>query len=561
MRLHLGPHGADVERRAEALRAGDAAGRIARRDATFWGGDGARQRSVAGRLGWLDAPRTMQAAVPELESFALEVRDAGFADAVVLGMGGSSLAPEVLRQSIPRRAGFPTLHVLDTTDPAAILAVAGATDPARTLFFVSSKSGTTIEALSLFAYFHAIVEAARPGRAGENLVAITDAGTPLQELARTHRFRRVFTNASDVGGRYSALTYFGLAPGAVAGMDVAALLARGTAAASETDDALLLGVALAALAEAGRDKVTFLVAPEVAAFGLWVEQLIAESTGKLGLGIVPVTGEPPGTPARYDDDRLFIQIRLESGSNGDLDSVVGAFRAEGQPVIVLELGDPYDLGREFFRWEYAVAVAGQVLGVNPFDEPNVQESKDNTAQVLAAFARDRRLDATAVDAATAPVTVTPDGATSDDLAAAVASLLARAERHNYVAITAYIRQTDHAEAAFAPMRADLRDAMRVATTLGYGPRFLHSTGQLHKGGPPAGVFLQITAPDECDVAIPGSPYTFGQLKQAQAIGDLQSLAAHGRPALRVHLGGGVDGGLDALATAIRRAISASQVRR
>ncbi len=399
MRFALGAYEARVAQRVAALVADKACDRIWERDATFWGGDGERQRSVANRLGWLDVASQMRERVPELEAFAAQVKADGFSDAVLLGMGGSSLAPEVLRQSIADhvRDGSPRLHVLDTTDPATILAVSEHVDPARTLFFVSSKSGTTIEALSLFAYFHALVEEAKPGRAGENFVAVTDAGTPLEALARQHNFRHIFTNPGDIGGRYSVLSYFGLAPAAVAGVDVAKLLDRGIAAVADAhasaSDALRLGAALGELALAGRDKCTFIVSPRIASFGLWVEQLIAESTGKEGRGILPVASEPFGTPAEYGDDRVFVQLRLEGDSNGAADALAGALAAAGHPVIVIDLADVYDLGRQFFAWEFAIAVAGQVLGINPFDEPNVQESKDNTSRVLREFEASGQLDA------------------------------------------------------------------------------------------------------------------------------------------------------------------------
>lgn len=551
------PYASAVARRVDALVAAGAADRIAGRDATFWGGDDARARSVANRLGWTDIATRMQARASDIEAFAEAVRADGFADAVLLGMGGSSLAPEVLRRSIAPRAGYPRLHVLDTTDPATIARVTAAIDPARTLFFVSSKSGGTIEVTSLFAYFHARVDTAKPGRAGENFVAITDAGTQLESLATKHGFRRAFVNPADIGGRYSALSFFGMVPAAVAGADVAALLARGAAAeASARDDrsdALTLGALLGEMALAGRDKVTFIVAPEIAAFGLWAEQLIAESTGKEGAGILPVDGEPYGAPRDYGADRLFVQIRSEAGANGEADAIAGALAAEGFPVAVIDLDDAYDLGGEFARWTFAVAVAGQILGINPFDEPNVQESKDNTSRVLREFAETRALDAATANA-TGVIALTPAGPVQGALAYTISELVAAAPEDGYVAITAYIEATAEAEAAFAGMRRAIRDATQRATTLGYGPRFLHSTGQLHKGGPATGAFLQVTANDATDLAIPGRSYTFGQLRRAQAIGDFESLGAHGRPVLRVHLGDDIDAGLRALTDAVRTAM-------
>ncbi|MDE3095184.1 MAG: glucose-6-phosphate isomerase [Chloroflexota bacterium] len=561
MKFELGAYAARVEQRLRQLADDGAPGRIWQRDATFWGGDAARQASVSNRLGWLEVAAQMRDRVPELRAFGEDVR-AQFDACVLLGMGGSSLAPEVLRGSIPHPHGWPQLYVLDTTDPATIASVTRRINPARTLFFVSSKSGTTTEPNCLFARFHELVAAERGAGAGEHFVAVTDAGTPLQDLAREHGFRRVFTNPGDIGGRYSALSYFGLAPAAATGVDVARLLDAGVRAAddarSPASDALRLGAALGELARAGRDKCTFLVTPAIASAGLWLEQLIAESTGKLGTGIVPVAGEPPGTPRHYGEDRVFVRLRIEGGDNAGLDAVAGAMVGEGHPVITIGLDDPYDLGREFMRWEFAIAVAGRVLEINPFDEPNVQESKDNTKRVLAEFERTRTLDVQGIDTAASPVALDrQDAHPSHDLDAALGRLLGRLSPGDYFAITAYIEPTAAAQAAFDAIRAGVRDARRVATTLGYGPRFLHSTGQLHKGGPPGGVFLQVTAPDAEDVAIPGEAFTFGQLKRAQAIGDLQSLEKHGRPALRVHLPADVAGGLERLRAAVQSAVAGS----
>jgi glucose-6-phosphate isomerase len=565
MRLMLGAYQGRVDERVSSLAAGHAPDRIWQRDATFWGDDAERQRSVANRLGWLDIASQMRDRVPEIEAFAVQVKAGGFTDAVLLGMGGSSLAPEVLRQSIAGhvRDGWPELHVLDTTDPPTILAVSDHIDPARTLFFVSSKSGTTIEALSLFAYFHALVTKAKPGRAGENFVAVTDASTPLEALAREHNFRRIFTNPDDIGGRYSALSYFGIAPAAVAGVDIAKLLDRGIAAAANAkapdSDALRLGAALGELALAGRDKCTFIVSPRIASFGLWVEQLIAESTGKEGRGILPVASEPPGTPAHYGDDRVFVQLRLEADSNGAEDALAGALGAAGHPVIVIDLDDVYDLGREFFTWEFAVAVAGHVLGINPFDEPNVQESKDNTARVLQDFEATGTLDVPFVSDSGLTVIAGASPAPQPSLRGVLDELFEAIDDGGYFAVTAYVQPTPRAQQAFDDIRAAVRDARHAATTLGYGPRFLHSTGQLHKGGPPRGVFLQVTASDGQDITIPGRPFTFGQLKRAQSIGDYQSLVGHGRPVARVHLGTDIDSGLVQLMEAVRAVAAASAV--
>ncbi|TAK69359.1 MAG: glucose-6-phosphate isomerase [Dehalococcoidia bacterium] len=558
MRLVLGRYDGAVRQATDALTSARAAGRIFARDATFWGGDEARQRSVANRLAWLDVASMMRSRVDELQRFAEQVRADGFADAVLLGMGGSSLAPEVLRRSFGARDGWPRLHVLDTTDPATIAGVARAIDPARTLVFVSSKSGTTIEPNCLYEFFADVVRRSKGDAAGENFVAVTDPGTQLEQLARERGFRHVFTNPPDIGGRYSALSYFGLAPAAVMGIDLAQPLDRGIAgaeAAGSGGDALQLGAALGALALAGRNKVTFVVAPPIDSFGLWVEQLIAESTGKLGRGIVPVAGEQLGAPERYGGDRVFVQLRVNGATPPEHDAFIETATAAGHPAIVIDLADAFDLGREFFRWEFAVAVAGQVLGINPFDEPNVQESKDNTNRVLGEFESSGQLDVQGVDESPEPVVFdAPGRVAGQPLGQAVGGLLAQLRSGDYFAITAYVPSTESTDGAFEDMRAAVRDATGVATTLGYGPRFLHSTGQLHKGGPPQGVFLQVTMADEPDVVIPGRPYTFGQLKRAQAIGDFESLAKHGRPVLRVHLGPHLDDGMAELLGAVRASV-------
>ncbi len=567
MRLALGDYASAADARLRALSSEGAAARIWNRDAAFWGGDDGRRASVENRLGWLDVASWTRERAAELSSFRERALADGFRDAVVLGMGGSSLAPEVMRQAFGHAAGGLRLHVLDTTDPATIRAITDEIDVTRTVFFVSSKSGTTIEALCLFAYFHDLVSKQKPDRSGDNFVAVTDAGTPLEALAGEHGFRHVFTNPGDIGGRYSALSYFGMAPAAAAGFDVVRLLDRGIEAAAVAHtidgDAMRLGAALGELALAGRDKCTFVISPRIASFGLWVEQLIAESTGKLGRGIVPVVGEPPGTPAHYGADRLFVQIRLDADANAENDAFVAALEAAGQPVIVIELADAYDLGGAFFMWEFAVAVAGRVLDINPFDEPNVQESKDNTNRVLAEFEASGHLDPAGLDVRAGLTVMTAPGAiatgSADD---AIGGLVRAAGDGAYLAITAYVPASPGSDTHFAAMRAGVRNGTGASTTLGYGPRFLHSTGQVHKGGPLEGVFLQVTAPDALDFNIPGRSFTFGQLKRSQSIGDFQSLIAHGRPCLRVHLGADTDAGLGQLAGAVARAAeSASPARR
>jgi hypothetical protein len=478
----------------------------------------------------------------------MEVREAGFSDVFLLGMGGSSLCPEVLRRTFDSAPGFPALTVLDTTHPDAIIQARRDVDLAGTLFLVSSKSGGTIETMSLYRYFFAAVAAARGERAGENFIALTDPGTSLERLARERDFRRVVPTPADVGGRYSALTPFGLVPAALMGLDIVDLLDRARAmmqlcASGRSDDqnpGLALGLRLGELALQGRDKVTLVMSPAISSLGLWVEQLLAESTGKEGKGLVPVAEEPLGPPTAYGDDRVFVYSRVGSAPDEELDGAIDDLEAAGQPVIRLNLREPYDLGAEFFRWEFATAVAGAVLRINAFDQPNVQESKDNTSAVLADYERQGVLIGAEV--------------ASDE---ALGALLRQVSSGDYVALMAYLPQSVETDAALREVRTTIRAGRRVATTVGYGPRFLHSTGQLHKGGPASGVFVQIVAEPRQDLEIPGQRYSFGTLIRAQALGDLRSLAAHGRRAVRVDLGDEVAGGLARLRRVVEEGLAST----
>jgi glucose-6-phosphate isomerase len=475
--------------------------RIWRKDGTLWAPPGTPE--VADRLGWLDIADRMREQVDDLNAFAAEVREAGYTDAVLLGMGGSSLAPEVFRRSFAEAGGL-TLHVLDSTHPVQVKAVLDAVDLDRAIMIVSSKSGGTIEPNSMFKAFHA----RQPD--GAHYVAVTDPGTSLEKLAQEHSFRSVFHGDPEIGGRYSALSAFGIVPAVLAGIDIAAVLDSAIAAAEECraeqgNPGLWLGVALGELARQGRDKLTFVVDAPLEAYGLWAEQLVAESTGKQGTGILPIADEPELAPPVYGDDRVF--LHLEHGgtrSGADLSEA-------GHPVITVHALAPEDLGRIFFLSEFATAVAGWVLGINPFDQPNVQEAKDNTNRVLAEGAPDL-----------------PDGE--------LAELLDGLAPPHYLAIMGYLPYSDATDAAVARLRAALIERHHVATTWGYGPRFLHSTGQFHKGGPPTGRFLQLIDEPAIDLEVPGEPYTFGTLVRAQADGDLQTLRDHGLPAVRVVVG-------------------------
>ena len=502
---------ARVKRAAEE----DVARRIWRKDDTLWGPAG--QPEVANRLGWLDVTEQMREGLGDLQAFAEAVRDDGVKDVVLLGMGGSSLAPEVIRRSFGEQAGWPSLHVLDSTDAGAVRGVEQGIDLDHALFLVSTKSGGTIETLSLFKHFWSL----RPD--GQAFVAITDPGSGLEKLAAEHGFRRTFLNDPDIGGRYSALSFFGLVPAALMGADVAGILhAAGIAEqncqsfeSGDVSSGLWLGLAWGELAEAGRDKLTYVIDPPLQSFGLWVEQLIAESTGKQGKGILPVADEPVGDPGVYGNDRTFLHLRHGDAPDEATDAKVAALRAAGHPVIVRQVDGPQDLGRIFFFAEFAIATAGWVLGINPFDQPNVQEAKDATSRVLAEGAEDQ-----------------PD-ATDDELRALLGGLGAP----SYLAVMGYVQPSADFDAAVSELRQVIRDATRSATTFGYGPRFLHSTGQLHKGGPPTGRFLQLVHDSAPDVDIPEADYGFTRLKHAQAIGDLETLRAHDLPAARVTLEG------------------------
>jgi transaldolase/glucose-6-phosphate isomerase len=511
-----------VGARIDAAAHADVAARITRRDDTLWGPAG--QAEVADRLGWLTAP---DAADPDdLEAFAAEVRADGIQHVVLLGMGGSSLAPEVIRAAGGDREGHPRLRMLDSTDAAAVRAVEDAVDPPTTLFVVATKSGGTIETLSAFEHFHAVMTDAVGAQAcGSHFVAITDPGSSLVDISEARGFRRTFLGDPDIGGRYSALSPFGLVPAALMGADVRALVAGGAEAARAARQpmsaGLWLGCALGGLAERGRDKVTFAVDAPLGAFGLWVEQLIAESTGKSGKGALPVADEPLAGPPVYGEDRVFVHLRDEEAPDGDHEAALGALAAAGHPVLTLPVRGADDLGRVFFVLEHATAVAGWVLGVNPFDQPNVAEAKAATKAVLAE----------GLEGA-------PERDADDEALAALVRGLAPPE---YLAVMGYLEPTPAFDAAVAELRTLVRDATRATTTFGYGPRFLHSTGQFHKGGPPVGRFLQLVhdAPG-ADADIPGQTFGFTTLKHAQALGDLRTLRATGRPAERVTLPGGTD---------------------
>jgi glucose-6-phosphate isomerase/transaldolase/glucose-6-phosphate isomerase len=509
----------------ESLISSRAVERLWARDHRLWKPE---PTEIVDRLGWLTVIDDMVEQASLLMSLAKSVRDRGIRDVVLLGMGGSSLGPEVLRASFGSAPRFPRLWVLDSTVPGWVRRVTNTIDPPRTLFIVASKSGGTIEVMSLLAHYWELIRQSSGNRVGDQFIAITDPKTGLEKLAAELQFWRIFTNPPDIGGRYSVLSYFGLVPAALLGIDVAKLLARGADMAQrcrlqapiDENPGADLGATMAALARAGRDKVTIMSSPTITAFGLWAEQLLAESTGKEGTGLIPVAEEPLVSASAYGRDRLFVYLRLGGDQNRKLDQQVASLARQGHPVVTLDLNDRYDLGCEFFRWEYATAIAGHLLGIHPFDQPNVQESKNNTNRVLDNLQSTGSL---------------PEQPTST-AAQAAAQLKRLCKPGTYVAILAYATPSDKFERALRSLRKALISHYHVTTTAGYGPRYLHSTGQLHKGGPASGVFLQLVEPMRPDLAIPDKPFTFGTLAQAQAAGDFDALQSRHREVIAVSLG-------------------------
>lgn len=513
--------------------------RIWRKDASLWQTDEASQKLIHNALGWLTVPDEMIGVAGELMEFAGMIRGRDFRHVMVCGMGGSSLCPEVLARTFGPQPGFPELLVLDSTDPDVIARFRERIDVEHCLFVIASKSGTTTEPTVFYKYWYDEVSKLRADP-GENFIAITDPGSPLVDTATELGFQRTFLNQADIGGRYSALSYFGMVPAALMGIDIRRILERAKEAAqscsavmpAESNDALKLGTILGECANAGRDKLTLVLGPEIETLGLWIEQLVAESTGKDGKGILPVAGEPLGEPSVYGDDRLFVTISIDPHAPPPLSD-------ERHPVVHRRMTDLYDLGAEFFIWEFATACAGWRLGINPFDQPNVQEAKDATRELLGEFTKTGKL---------------PDEETlvaNDD---AMRAHVQTIKSGDYVAFLNYVEEVPEIDRKFEEIRIAVRDRTRCATTVGYGPRFLHSTGQLHKGGPNSGVFFQINANDKVDLSVPGEPYTFSVLKQAQALGDFRALVSRGRRVIRIELGDDLLAGLDHLRAVILNAL-------
>jgi transaldolase / glucose-6-phosphate isomerase len=569
---NLGSYQVVAGKALEEMDANKIVARIWDKDHTVWKPEATE---ITYRLGWLHVAEMMSDNVPQLDALVEGVRAAGYRHALLLGMGGSSLAPEVFRKTFGVKVGYLDLAVLDSTDPGAVLSFSERLDPRRTLYLVSTKSGGTVETFSFFRYFYnQVLDEVGAEEAGRHFAAITDAGSKLAQVAEQYHFRATFLNDPNIGGRYSALSYFGLVPAALVGVDVSLLLDRALRAACAGESCVSvndnvgawLGVIMGALAKARRDKVTFVISPAIASFGDWVEQLIAESTGKEGRGILPVVGELLAEPTAYADDRLFVQIKMDG--EGTHDHALAALEAAGHPVVRLQLHSPYDLGGQFFVWEFATAVAGSRIGINAFDQPNVETAKALARQMVYAYQKEGRLPEPAPSLRSDGLRVYAD---LSGLAAptglgtpgeALKAFLAQADPGNgksrsYVALQAYVQPDPRTTAALQALRTCIQTRQRLATTVGYGPRFLHSTGQLHKGDGGSGLFIQFTADMPRDAAIPdeggssASSMTFSVLKSAQVLGDAQALRNAGRRVIRFHLGKDVVTALNQLAEALK----------
>jgi len=560
-----------VRQSLEDWQKNDKVARLWRHDASLWTGS-----DESHWLGWLDITGDQLARLEPLKSIGEEVRSAGFAHAVLLGMGGSSLCPEVMALTFGRSAGFPQFHVLDSTDPAQIGAIEDRIDLAHTLFIVSSKSGSTLEPNIYKQYFfERVKQVVGAKEAGRRFIAITDPGSKMQQVAEADGFRHIFFGLPSIGGRYSALSDFGMVPAAIIGVDVPRFLrltqemvrACGPTVSAAENPGVVLGTILGVLATQGshpRDKVTIVTSPGIFDLGAWLEQLLAESTGKVGKGLIPVDREELGPPAVYGDDRVFVYLRLESAPDRGQDAAIDALERAGQPVVCIAVEQAYNLGQEFFRWEIATAVAGSIIGIDAFNQPDVEASKVATRKLTAEYEQTGKLPPETPILEASGVKLFAGGKNAAELrhkAAGDPSLAGYLRAHlgqlkagDYFALLGYIEMNAAHEAALAAIRHAVRDAKHVATCLGFGPRFLHSTGQAYKGGPNSGVFLQVTCDEEVDLSVPGQKYTFGVVKAAQARGDFDVLADRDRRALRVHLGADVGAGLKQLSAAVEQVL-------
>jgi len=539
----------------------DKLSRLWQRDASLW-----TNSDEARWLGWLDVVEKQIADTPKLQEFSAEVRRENFSDILLLGMGGSSLCPEVLAKTYGQIDGFARLHVLDSTDPQQVKAFEDAVDLERTLFMVSSKSGSTLEPNIFKKYFfERTQEVVGPDKAGRRWIAITDPGSKLEQEAQADNFRYIFHGVPSIGGRYSALSNFGVVPAAAMGLDLSKFLSHAQAMVKactgevRENPGVMLGLVLGSAARIGRDKLTIVASPAIYDLGAWLEQLIAESTGKLGHGIIPVDREELTGPKGYGGDRVFAYLRFEPAPDSNQDEHVAALEKSGHPVIRISVKDAYELPQEFFRWEIATAVAGSLLGINAFNQPDVEASKVETRKLTSEYEKSGSLppEKPIFEQAGIKLFADPKNASAvnrGNLAGHVKAHLDRIQPGDYFALLGYIQMNEEHQARLQEIRHAVRDAKQVATCLGFGPRFLHSTGQAYKGGPDSGVFLQITCDDAQDVPVPGAKYTFGVVKAAQARGDFQVLADRGRRALRVHLGKDVEVGLSEMLDIVADAV-------
>jgi transaldolase / glucose-6-phosphate isomerase len=560
-----GPLAGAVAASIEDWKRNNKAARLWQKDASLWSGT-----DESNWLGWLSITEEQLAHIEALKQVAADVKKAKFKHALLLGMGGSSLCPEVLRMTFGKIKGFPELHVLDSTDPAQIKAIEARVDLKSTICIVSSKSGSTLEPNIYKQYFFERVKAkVGEKEAGNRFIAITDPGSKMQQVAEADKFRKIFFGVPSIGGRYSAISNFGMVPAALMGLEVGKFLkcaeemvqACGSSAAADANPGVVLGTILGAAAKHGRDKLTIIISPGIFDLGAWLEQLIAESTGKIGKGIIPVDRERLGKPAAYGNDRVFAYLRLASKPNKAQDAAVAAIEKAGHPVVRITLRNIYNLGQEFFRWEIATAVAGSIIGINAFNQPDVEASKIETKKLTSQyeatgslppespFFEDQGIKLFADEKNTAAL---KGGARLADI---LKTHLERAGAGDYFAVLAYLTMNSANEKTLQGIRHAVRDKKKVATVLGFGPRFLHSTGQAYKGGPNSGVFLQITCDDARDLPVPEQKYTFGIVKAAQARGDFAVLAERGRRALRVHLGKNLKSGLATLARAVQKALA------
>jgi len=556
-----------VTRAIDDWRSGDKVRRLWARDSSLWTGTDEEKW-----LGWLNILEEQIANQEKLQQLADDARKGGFSDILLLGMGGSSLCPEVFQKTYGRVDGFPKLHVLDSTDPAQIKAFQSSVDIAHTLFVVSSKSGTTLEPNIFKQYFfEQAKQTVGPDKAGSHFIAVTDPNSKMEQVARGDGFRHIFYGLPSIGGRYSALSNFGMVPAALMGMDTRKFLDRtnqmvqscGRRVGVEENPGVMLGIILGTAAKSGRDKVTIVASPGISDLGAWLEQLLAESTGKQGHGIIPVDREELAAPELYGNDRIFAYARLETAPDSAQDAKVAALERAGQPVVRINIAEIYDLGQEFFRWEIATAVAGSIIGINAFNQPDVEASKVATRALTSEYEKTGKLPAEQPIVEDGQFELFTDARNAEALAQSAKQKtateylrvhLSRISPGDYFALLAYIQMNAQHETQLQTMRHTVRDTKKVATCLGFGPRFLHSTGQAYKGGPNSGVFLQITCDDAVDLPVPEQKYTFGIVKAAQARGDFQVLAERGRRALRVHISGDLKSGLDKLTSIFRQVL-------